>query len=385
MRTTTINADVSSAKTDGRIRSYTAAMKVYLTSIGRTTYSSSDKVVSDGRQGSYQFDAHFDSRPILVTLLGRRLDIGIYADKACTIPVSPDNTWMRISSSPTYTEAINNVADPLSTMVTATVILPTQLKFYLYTDEYLYDTDGNIPDPNAYRTLYVQFRTTTEGVSGGAVKKFSAVYELQQMPAFYVGRFGGTKEGGQYTKGLVYDRLAEYEKSYTAENKAAGTTKNFGYYNIDFYTYYTDTRNADYGKPATRYLAENPDNLNIGTKIDNFVQPRKDAFGNVMLYQYSYDDSYAARFCYDRNRDENGNGVIDPEELKWYLPAFNQGLGYFAAAQSGILYGGVWTTTEYNQNMMNNIWSAGYSGTGTKTNSLSVRCVRDIDMPATAR
>ena len=382
---TTINADVSSAKTDGRIRSYTAAMKVYLTSIGRTTYSSSDKVVSDGRQGSYQFDAHFDSRPILVTLLGRRLDIGIYTNKACTVPVSPEDTWMRISSSPNYTEAVNNTADPLSTTVTATVILPTQLKFYLYTDEYLYDTDGNIPDPNAYRTLYVQFRTTTEGVSGGAVKKFSAVYELQQMPAFYVGRFGGTKEGGQYTKGLVYDRLAEYEKSYTAENKAAGTTKNFGYYNIDFYTYYTDTRNADYGKPATRYLAENPDNLNIGTKIDNFVQPRKDAFGNVMLYQYSYYDSYAARFCYDRNRDENGNGVIDPEELKWYLPAFNQGLGYFAAAQSGILYGGVWTTTEYNQNTMNNIWSAGYSGTGTKTNSLSVRCVRDIDMPATAR
>lgn len=382
---TTINADVSSAKTDGRIRSYTAAMKVYLTSISRTSSSSGDKVVSDGRQGAYEFDAHFDSRPILVTLLGRKLDIGIYADKACTVPVSPDDTWMRISSSPNYTEAINNVADPLSTTVTATVILPTQLKFYLYTDEYLYDTDGNIPDPNAYRTLYVQFRTTTEGVSGGAVKKFSAVYQLQQMPAFYVGRFGGPKEGGQYSKGLVYDRLVEYEKSYTAESKAVGTTKKFGFYGIDFYTYYTDRRDADYGKPATKYLAENPDNLNIGTKIDNFVQPRKDAFGHIMLYQYSYYDSYAARFCYDRNRDENGNGVIDPEELKWYLPAINQGMGYLAAAQSGILYSGVWTTTEYTENMMNNIWSAGYTGTSTKYNSLTVRCVRDIDIPATAR
>lgn len=29
----------------------------------------------------------------------------------------------------------------------------------------------------------------------------------------------------------------------------------------------------------------------------------------------------ALRACMNRNRDENGNGVIDPEELKWYLPA----------------------------------------------------------------
>lgn len=380
---TTINADVSSAKTDGRIRSYTATMTVYLTSNGR--YGSTDLKVSQGRQGTYEFDAHFDSRPILVTLLGRRLDIGIYADKSCTVPVSPEDTWMRISSSPNYTEAVNNIADPLGTTATATVILPTQLKFYLYTDEYLYDADGNIPDPAAYRTLYVQFRTTTEGVSGGAVKKFSAVYELRQMPAFYVGRFGGPKQGGQYTQGLVYDRLAEYEKSYMAENKAAGTTKKFGYYNIDFYTYYTDRRDADYGKPATRYLAENPDNLNVGANIDNFVNPRKDAFGNVLLYQYSYYDSYAARFCYDRNRDENGNGVIDPGELKWYLPALNQGLGYIAAAQSDILFGGGWTTTEETRTSMNSFWSGGYIGTNPKTGTVPVRCVRDIDMPVTVR
>lgn len=384
---TTINAELSSAQTDGRIRSYTAAMTVYLTANGRTSFSSSNdkKVLSQGRQGTYEFDAHFDSRPILVTLLGRRLDIGIYADKACTLPVSPNDTWMRISSSPNYTEAVNNTADPLGTTATATVILPTQLKFYLYTDEYLYDADGNIPDPADYRTLYVQFRTTTEGVSGGDVKQFSAVYELRQMPAFYVGRFGGPKQGGQYTKGLVYDRIVEYAKSYMAEDKAAGTTNKFGYYNIDFYTGYTDKRDADYGKPATRYLAENPNNLDIGANIDNFVQPRKDAFGKVLLYQYSYYGSYAARFCYDRNRDENGNGVIDPEELKWYMPAMNQGLGYLAAAQSGILSGGSWTVTEYSRAYMNSFWAAGNLGTNTKNSAIAVRCVRDIDMPATAR
>lgn len=33
----------------------------------------------------------------------------------------------------------------------------------------------------------------------------------------------------------------------------------------------------------------------------------------------------AARYaCIVRNRDENGNGVVDPEEIKWYLPAQDQ-------------------------------------------------------------
>ena len=32
----------------------------------------------------------------------------------------------------------------------------------------------------------------------------------------------------------------------------------------------------------------------------------------------------AIRMCMNRNRDENGNGRIDEEELKWYLPAADQ-------------------------------------------------------------
>lgn len=38
--------------------------------------------------------------------------------------------------------------------------------------------------------------------------------------------------------------------------------------------------------------------------------------------------------CLSRNRDENGNGVIDPEEVKWYLPARDQLTGMFLGAES---------------------------------------------------
>lgn len=30
---------------------------------------------------------------------------------------------------------------------------------------------------------------------------------------------------------------------------------------------------------------------------------------------------YAMQACFNRNRDNNGNGIIDPEEMRWYLPA----------------------------------------------------------------
>lgn len=38
--------------------------------------------------------------------------------------------------------------------------------------------------------------------------------------------------------------------------------------------------------------------------------------------------------CLSRNRDENGNGIIDPEEVKWYLPARDQLSGMYLGAES---------------------------------------------------
>lgn len=38
--------------------------------------------------------------------------------------------------------------------------------------------------------------------------------------------------------------------------------------------------------------------------------------------------------CLSRNRDENHNGKIDPEELKWYLPTRNQLIGMYLGAES---------------------------------------------------
>ena len=43
---------------------------------------------------------------------------------------------------------------------------------------------------------------------------------------------------------------------------------------------------------------------------------------------------YMAYSCLTRNRDNNGNGVIDPEELRWYTAAINQLVGLWVGNES---------------------------------------------------
>ncbi len=68
-------------------------------------------------------------------------------------------------------------------------------------------------------------------------------------------------------------------------------------------------------------------NFNSGSdRWSTFVDPA--AYGhfdnNEKVAQESMKLNYAYSQCLSRNRDENSNGVIDAEELKWYLPAVEQ-------------------------------------------------------------
>ncbi|ADV43891.1 DUF4906 domain-containing protein [Bacteroides helcogenes] len=51
-------------------------------------------------------------------------------------------------------------------------------------------------------------------------------------------------------------------------------------------------------------------------------------------YTYSMKDVTAIAECLSRNRDENGDGTIDQEELKWYLPSRDQLVSMFLGAKS---------------------------------------------------
>lgn len=119
------------------------------------------------------------------------------------------------------------------------------------------------------------------------------------------------------------------------------------------------------------------------------LQPNKDTYLNAL--------TGAMYACMQRNRDENGDGVIDGDEIKWYLPASNQYISLWMGAdalQDATLYAestrkrssdNHYFTSTSGKNLY---WSeegitAGgtggdLNGTGEDTNERQYRCVRNL-------
>lgn len=98
-------------------------------------------------------------------------------------------------------------------------------------------------------------------------------------------------------------------------------------------------------------------------------------------------NNYAVYQCLSRNRDEDGDGIIDGEELKWYLPAVNQCTYYWFGMNSlpedarikmeDRVENSYWNSTKAHAKW----WAAEGSAYGpNENNSITnkVRCVRSL-------
>ncbi|WP_291599243.1 DUF4906 domain-containing protein [Bacteroides sp.] len=374
---TAINAEINSAKNDERIRAYTTSQYVeFFSSLNVKASGASFSYTQYNKAGvDYDLDAAYSVRPIVIQTQGRKVEVEIYTDADCTQRADEGSSWLLLSSSSNYTDAFNNVKEPLDTRVTASSILPTQVKFYLYNKEYIYDDDGKLVDPgesdkSGKRSLYIKVTTTTEG-EGETLQTFH-IFRLDQRPAVYAGCFGGERDtDGNYTMGLVHDRP---KRSVYQYDVPSGKLE-YGYNAIVTADYSYGTDDVYYGKTATVNLAENIKNL---TWSGNIPVPQKDASGHILLYQYQHPAStFSARACYDKNRDEDGNGRIEGEELKWYLPASNQLIGLYIGSPLDASSGQ--TITEDGSTSAKR-WYYGLNSY-YKTEG-SARCVRDIPLPS---
>ena len=143
---TTINADINSAKNDERIRAYSVSQYVeFHASYNAEVIGGKFDATYNASSEKYDLDAAYEVRPIVVQTQGRMVEVGVYTDKSCT--QHPTQSWLRLSSSSNYTDAYNNAKEPLDTYIKASTILPTQLKFYLYNDEYINDGEGTFLIP----------------------------------------------------------------------------------------------------------------------------------------------------------------------------------------------------------------------------------------------
>ena len=403
---------------DGRIRSYTAVQKVYLSSSSYPTSSGSGTGTITGKTNVY-FDAHYGWRPVIIYAQGRKVTVGIYKDAQCTQLAnmnSATENWLQLSAYPNYTEVVRNGgANVLTNQIETNIFVPTRFKLYLYADEYITDENGVITDPEfdrnkvynaatnylptnfvSERTLYV--KVTTEDITAeGTSQKREGKYTIKQKQGHYVGLFGGEIENGQYTEGLIID--AFNENNFQIDDEIATAFYMYsGYYNV--MTNYvwkegedpeTNYRSFMNGKQATFNLATNPKNYVVNNGQASIIPPMRKINGNIDLYQYNYYNSFQARFCHDLNRDKNGNGVIDylpddPEknEFEWYLPSTYQAFGILTSAGT-IIYDAPNAlaserTATYAPGWM--MEGGGWYSSNTGKNSWKlVRCVRDIPVP----
>lgn len=94
--------------------------------------------------------------------------------------------------------------------------------------------------------------------------------------------------------------------------------------------------------PAGSVLYNDEENGRINTAglwgLTTGLQPRWNDFLN-----YAVDDNqpelrenyqYLAYACMTRNRDNNGNGIIDPDEVRWYTASINQLVGMWVGNES---------------------------------------------------
>ena len=403
---------------DGRIRSYTAVQKVYLSSSSYPTSSGSGTGTITGKTNVY-FDAHYGWRPVIIYAQGRKVTVGIYKDAQCTQLAnmnSATENWLQLSAYPNYTEVVRNGgANVLTNQIETNIFVPTRFKLYLYADEYITDENGVITDPEfdrnkvynaatnylptnfvSERTLYV--KVTTEDITAeGTSQKREGKYTIKQKQGHYVGLFGGEIENGQYTEGLIID--AFNENNFQIDDEIATAFYMYsGYYNV--MTNYvwkegedpeTNYRSFMNGKQATFNLATNPKNYVVNNGQESIIPPMRKINGNIDLYQYNYYNSFQARFCHDLNRDKNGNGVIDylpddPEknEFEWYLPSPYQAFGILTSAGTIIYDAPNALALERNATLATGWMMEGggwYSSNTGKNSWKWVRCVRDIPVP----
>ena len=403
---------------DGRIRSYTAVQKVYLSSSSYPTSSGSGTGTITGKTNVY-FDAHYGWRPVIIYAQGRKVTVGIYKDAQCTQLAnmnSATENWLQLSAYPNYTEVVRNGgANVLTNQIETNIFVPTRSKLYLYADEYITDENGVITDPEfdrnkvynaatnylptnfvSERTLYV--KVTTEDITAeGTSQKREGKYTIKQKQGHYVGLFGGEIENGQYTEGLIID--AFNENNFQIDDEIATAFYMYsGYYNV--MTNYvwkegedpeTNYRSFMNGKQATFNLATNPKNYVVNNGQESIIPPMRKINGNIDLYQYNYYNSFQARFCHDLNRDKNGNGVIDylpddPEknEFEWYLPSTYQAFGILTSAGTIIYDAPNALALERNATLATGWMMEGggwYSSNTGKNSWKWVRCVRDIPVP----
>ena len=244
-----------------------------------------------------------------------------------------------------------------------------------YVNEYYYeDKMNNAADKTAELKKFINADDRTMSVILGP-----NVFESKDGHSIYTDLTHGFFNISQRSIKTFYDLSVENPFGIEQIEETAATS--------DYKDDKSSVLDSDYDKEKS-----DTDNgyFNIPTRFTDGSSSSWNSYVSNGFYQsVALSKNYAVYQCLSRNRDENGNGKIDADEMKWYLPAVNQCTYYWFGMNSlpedarielpKRAVNNYWTSTF----KFATWWAAEGSAYGDKhvetgTSGNKVRCVRSL-------
>lgn len=338
-------------------------------------------------------DAHYDWRPIrLRSSIGfARIEV---VDDVTEQPTNdPDKQWLKLSLSSTWPTLLEIASNPLLKPALQQTVSLTSAgsMLYAYADEMF---NGMQPITSARKLkLKVTYTPSLDVLNlNNADSSYVFIKEITQKPILLFGNMGlklldrtGAFSGNVSVFGLETQEEAVMKLGFTG-SAATGLTimQPWGFYGLQQQP--TSSGASDYYK---RNGMQNTLELVWKTPLLIYDQSTSD-FGSLPItgiFDPIY-NTYAARYCFEKNRDENQDGQISGDEVKWYLPARGEqviawiGKRSLNATGSDLPSESCWSSTEngINSALNLNFSDGGTGGVFAKNNTLQhIRCVRKIE------
>ena len=201
--------------------------------------------------------------------------------------VSSGSTWLKVSPDRFYSNNASNSFTGSSPL-------------YLFLDEFI-----------PYGGLTSAPRKASITLLQGTVEK--QIY-ISQLPAIYVGRFGYTNST---TDSPVYNSALFTEQLYEFPNMPL------------FFKPQSASISNDDGRALPNNALYNGRYTAIGSAVES-------AKFSTAPYFYDFQSTIfeAINYCAFKNRDVNMNRVLEPSEIKWYLPAQSQLMGMWVTYEA---------------------------------------------------
>lgn len=238
-----------------------------------------------------------------------------------------------------------------------------------YVNEYYYeDKMNNAADKTAELKKFINADDRTMSVILGP-----NVFESKDGHSTYTDLTHGFFNISQRSIKTFYDLSVENPFGIEQIEETAATSD----YKIDYS--YSNRNNYDKDKSDT-------DNgyLNIPDRFTSGSSSWNSYVSNGFYQSVALSKNYAVYQCLSRNRDEDGDGIIDGEEFKWYLPAVHQCTYYWFGMNSLPEDARINMEPRKTNNYWSSTsgfatwWAAEGSAYGAKEGKCHVRCVRSL-------